>query len=118
MFMPYKLLDPGVTLRYGGEKEMEDGRGADVLVLTFEEVGYTPENKYDVFVARDTGLVEQWSFYRNADDEEPSFTLPWTGWREFGGILLATDHGREKDWDIAVPESLPRTVFTSPDPVR
>ena len=118
MFMPYKLLDPGVTLRYGGEKAMEDGRAADVLVLTFGEgAGYTPENKYEVFVARDTGLVEQWTFYRDLDDEEPGFTLPWTGWEKFGGILLSTGRGRDKDWDISVPETLPESVFTSPDPV-
>ena len=26
MFMPYKLLDPGVTLAYAGERALEDGR--------------------------------------------------------------------------------------------
>jgi hypothetical protein len=118
MFMPYKLLDPGVTLRYGGEKAMADGRAAEVLVLTFGEgAGYTPQNKYDVFVAKETGLVEQWAFYRDAADAEPRFTLPWAGWQKFGGVLLATAHGREHNWDISVPETLSPSVFTSPDPV-
>jgi len=113
MFMPYKLLDPGVTLKYAGERELEDGRPADVLDLTFGDgVGYTPENRYEVFVARDSGLVEQWSFFAEAEESEPGFTMPWTGWRKFGRIWLATDHGQEKDWDIAVHAVLPRSVFT------
>ena len=113
MFMPYKLLDPGVTLRYSGERALEDGRACDVLDLTFgDDVGYTPNNRYEVFVARDTGLVEQWSFFADSADEEPRFTLPWSGWKQFGGIRLATDHGQEKDWRIAVEDDLPRTLFT------
>ena len=58
LVMPFKLLDPGVTLRYSGERELEDGRTADVLDLTFAEVGYTPDNRYEVFVVQDTGLIE------------------------------------------------------------
>ena len=118
LVMPYKLLDPGVTLEYSGERAMQDGRPADVLELTFGEgVGYTPDNRYEVFVARDTGLVEQWSFYRNAKDEEPGFTLPWEGWQQFGRIMLSTGRGRGMDWEIAVHDAPPASVFTSPEPV-
>jgi hypothetical protein len=113
MFMPYKLLDPGVTLRYEGEQRLEDGRPCDALEMTFDEgVGYTPENRYVVCVARDTGLVEQWSFFADAEDEEARFTLPWGGWRQFGGIWLATEHGQGKDWKIEVAEQLPQSLFT------
>jgi hypothetical protein len=119
LVMPYKLLDPGVTLKYGGERAMEDGRPADVLELTFGAgVGYTPENRYEVFVAKDTGLVEQWSFYEKASDEKPRFTLPWTGWKRFGSILLATGRGQGPDWEVAVHGDLPATVFESPEPVK
>lgn len=117
MFMPYKLLDPGVTLEYRGEAELPDGRPAHVLQLTFENVGRTPQNRYLVYVADDTGLVEQWSWFRGASDAEPQFTLPWAGWQRFGAILLCTDHGRGADWDIQVHEELPDSVFTSPEPV-
>jgi len=111
MFMPYKLLDPGVTLRYAGEKPLEDGRPADVLDLTFGDgVGYTPRNRYEVFVAKDTGLVEAWSFFLDAGDEEPRFTLPWAGWKRFGGIWLATEHGKGKDWEIAVTDDRPSAL--------
>jgi hypothetical protein len=115
MFMPYKLLDPGVTLKYAGERAMEDGRQADVLDLTFDSVGYTPENRYEVFVARDTGLVEQWAFFSEASEQEPRFTLPWANWKQFGNIWLATSHGRDLDWKIAVHDTLPEPVFTDPN---
>jgi hypothetical protein len=114
MVMPYKLLDPGVTLKYAGERPMEDGRISDVLELTFDGVGVTPENRYEVFVARDTGLVEQWSFYRNAEDAEPGFTMPWTGWQRFGEIMLSTSRGRDADWEIEVMDEVPGAVFAAP----
>jgi hypothetical protein len=114
--MPYKLLDPGVTLKYSGERAMEDGRVADVLDLTFGEgIGYTPQNRYEVFVARDTGLVEQWAFFSNAEETEPRFTMPWKGWQKFGRIMLATGRGRDADWRIAVHDALPESVFNDPE---
>jgi hypothetical protein len=94
---------------------MKDGRPADVLDVTFGQgVGYTPENRYEVFVAHDTGLVEQWAFYAKAEDTEPRFILPWAGWTRFGKVLLATGHGKDDDWEIAVPDDLPAAVFTDP----
>jgi hypothetical protein len=115
LIMPTKLLDPGVTLRHGGEAKLPDGGAADKVILTFDEgVGYTPQNKYDVYVARDTDLVEQWSYYGNASDPEPAFTLPWAGWKDVGGFLIATDHGRGEPWPVEAPRELPRAVFTDP----
>jgi len=117
MFMPYKLLDPGVTLKYVGEKAMADGQLATVVDLTFDAVGYTPENRYEVYVAKQSGLVEQWDFYAEATNAEPRFASPWAGWERFGKILLATGHGRRRDWNIAVHDSLDRAVFESPDSI-
>ncbi len=116
MFMPYKLQDPGVTLEYLGERAMEDGRNADVLQLTFDNVGNTPNNKYEVFVGKDSGLVEQWSHWTNADDAEARFTLPWSDWQRFGNIMLATNKGRDLDWSIHVYDTLPESVFTELEP--
>ncbi|NNF05303.1 MAG: hypothetical protein HKN21_00950 [Candidatus Eisenbacteria bacterium] len=115
MFMPYKLLDPGVTIRYGGTLKMEDGRDADVLNMTFGEgIGYTPQNRYEIFIAKDTGLVEQWNFYTNYSDTEARFKGPWTGWKQFGNIKLATSRGRDIDWEIGVHETVPEGLFTNP----
>lgn len=117
LVMPYKLKDSGVTLTYAGEAKMENGRDAYVLTLTFNAVGVTPQNKYDVFVDRERMLVEQWAFYRNASDEKPRFSGPWTGWEPHGGILLSAGRGTRAHSDVAVYDDLPRAVFESPRPV-
>ena len=117
LVMPYKLKDSGVTLTYGGLAKMENGRDAFVLTLTFEDVGVTPQNRYDVFVDRERMLVEQWAFYRNASDEQPRFIGPWTGWKPHGRILLSAGRGARAHSDVAVFDELPRAVFESPEPV-
>lgn len=115
--MPYKLKDSGVTLRHLGDGTMEDGRAAEVLELTFREVGRTPENKYHVYVAADTGLVEQWDFYRNASDAEPGFKIPWHNWQSYGEILLSDNRGEAGHEQLGVFDELPASVFTDPAPV-
>lgn len=122
LVMPYKLKDTGVTLGYFGEGKTEAGNDADILSLTFEGVGVTPENKYRVWVGRESGLVEQWAFFPTAADPVPAFINPWTDWRRYGGIMLSGGRGtmRGQRWQlsgIAVLEEVPETVFTSPDPV-
>jgi hypothetical protein len=117
LLMPYKLKDSGVTLRYLGEGAMADGRAADKLQLTFEGVGVTPDNKYDVYVSKDRRLVEQWSFYNRYDDPEPRFTTPWANWTRHGNVLLSGDRGQRQLTDIRVFDELPRSVFESPEPV-
>jgi hypothetical protein len=116
VFMPYKLKDSGVTLRSLGDGSMTDGRPADVLELTFHDVGVTPENKYHVYVARDSGLVEQWDYFDKAADEAPRFQVPWHGWQRYDGILLSGDRGRAQISEISVHDELPPTVFSSPAP--
>ncbi len=122
LVMPYKLKDAGVTLRYQGEREMEGGRIADVLQLTFKDVGRTPNNKYHVYVAKDSGLVEQFDYYEHSDDPTPRISRPWRNWKRFGRIMLSGDRGEmrgrpAKLTDIVVFDELPETVFTSPEAV-
>jgi hypothetical protein len=114
LVMPYKLKDSGVTLRYAGEKPTEDGRSAEALELTFRGVGDTPENKYLVWVDRETGLVSQWSYFKNAADPEPRFTLPWNGWQPFGAIKLATGRGRTEVTAISVSTDADTVPFAGP----
>jgi hypothetical protein len=117
LLMPAKLLDPGVRLQGAGPDALEDGRAAHKLVVTFDAgTGLTPKNKYEVWVADDTGLVEQWAYYPDAADPEPSFVSPWAGWKSFGDppVLLATSRGRGYDWEIEVPAAVPRTLFEQP----
>ncbi len=113
LIMPYKLKDSGVTLKYKGEGQTQEGKPAQVLVLTFKNVGVTPQNKYEVWVEQDH-LVTQWAFYADAADAEPKFTGPWANWQPYGHIWLADDRGRGKHTDIAVFDQLPASVFTDP----
>jgi hypothetical protein len=112
LFMPFKLKDSGVTLKYMGEMNTQAGKAADVLQLTFEAVGDTPENKYLVYVDKESRLVSQWDFFRRYDDEKPFFSSPWEDYRRYGGILLSGGRGGRQLSDIEVLDEVSETVFT------
>ena len=119
IFMPYKLRDPGVRVRSKGEVAMQDGRPADCLELTFDKVGMTPQNRYLVYVAKDSKLIEQWDYFENASQEKPDFQIPWHGWKKYGRIMLSGDRGKGGALtDIAVHDTVPPGAFTSPAPVE
>jgi hypothetical protein len=117
MFMPYKLKDPGVILKYLGRGTTEAGDEADVLELTFENVGRTPENKYHVFVDAKSHLVTQFDYYPKASDPEPRFKMPWLDWTRKGKIRLSANRGERQHENVAVLEDVPDSVFQSPAPV-
>jgi pyrroloquinoline quinone biosynthesis protein B len=122
LVMPYKLKDTGVTLRHLGRDDTQAGRPADVLELTFTDVGRTPQNKYHVWVGVESGLVEQWAYYADAGDAEPRFVGPWRDWKRCGRILLSGDRGElggrpARLTGIAVFDELPESLFAGPDPV-
>lgn len=112
LFMPFKLKDGGVTLKMAEPDTMIGGKQADVLELTFKEVGRTPQNKYLVYVDKETRLVGQWDYYTNADDSEPRVRTPWNNWTQFGNIMLSDNRGRGSHSDIAVFEELPAKVYS------
>ena len=119
LMMPYKLKDSGVTLKYLGDGTMEDGQAAEILQLTFDNVGLTPQNKYHVFVDKETMLVGQWQYYREATDAEPRFTRPWRNWQRHGAIMLSDDRGEGRNGPFILPnvgvyDTLPESVFTDP----
>ncbi len=117
LIMPYKLKDSGVTLKYVGPGTTEAGTPADIVHLTFENVGLTPQNKYAVYIDRETKLVTQWAFYPTADDAEPRFVLPWTDWEPYGQIKLSSGRGGEhRVIHIRVHDIVPAAVFENPAP--
>lgn len=114
LIMPYKLLDPGVNLAYMGEEKVGSGQMADVLEMTFEGVGLTPDNKYLVYVDKETGLVCQWTHWRSREDDEPRFTRPWSDWVDHNGVMFSMGRG-DQGLDIArleLPEELPEGLFS------
>ena len=112
LVMPYKLKDSGVTLKYLGEDNTRNGDLAYKLQLTFESVGVTPQNKYNIWVDQKSHLVTQWAFFRENSMDEPNFITPWTDYKQYGGILLSGDRGDRKLTDIAVLDRIPEEIFT------
>ncbi len=113
LVMPFKLEDPGVKLSYVGEQNTAENKPADVLEMTFEKVGVTPENKYHIFFDKETKLVSQWSFFQSTKDAKPRFTMPWKEYKTYGKILLSGSRGERSLDDIAVYDKLNPSVFTS-----
>jgi hypothetical protein len=111
LVMPFKLKDSGVTLKYLKAGQTEDGNNADVLELTFKNVGDTPDNKYEIYVDKETKLVSQWSFYKSYNEEMPFFTTPWKDYKQYGNILLASDRGRNGISNIAVMDEVKKGTF-------
>lgn len=116
LLMPYKLKDSGVTLKYLGTKADASGTACEVLELTFENVGRTPQNKYHIFVDAVTHLVTEWIYWKDATVDEPRSLGPWRNWQRFGAIMLTADHGERQHSEIAVFDSLPDSVFEVPEP--
>jgi hypothetical protein len=112
--MPYKLKDTGVTLHYVGEQKTLDGRPADTIQLTFAGIGDTPDNKYLVWLDKESGLVTQWAYFQKASDEQPKFTLPWAKWAPFGAIKLSTGRGKFDVTGVRVSGTADPKAFAGP----
>lgn len=124
LVMPFKLKDSGVTLKYLGDYRIEAGQGkgaiAEVLELRFEEVGYTPQNLYRVYIPKQEGqkLILQWDYYSSNEIQSRDIMTPWDGYQQYGNILLAGGRGDYSLSDIAVYDSLDAAVFTSFEPTN
>lgn len=112
LLMPYKLKDSGVALTYVGQDTLQGGAQAEVVQLQFENVGFTPQNKYRVYIDPQDHLVKQWAFYREAEADTPSFITPWAGYQQYGNIQLSGDRGERDITDITVHEEVPEAAFT------
>ncbi|GGG37739.1 hypothetical protein GCM10011378_12520 [Hymenobacter glacieicola] len=121
LLMPFKLKDSGVTLTYKGAGQLMDGTPAEVLNMTFKNVGVTPDNKYEVLINPKTNLVEEWAYFPKATDAQPAFRRRWTNYQRYGSILLATDRSDGKDGrglgHISARNEVPAGLMQDPKPV-
>ena len=115
LVMPWKLQDPGVTLSYVKTDTLPSGKLADVLQLTFDGVGVTPDNKYWVYVGQEDHLVQQWAYYQSFNDAEPKFVKPWNNYQKQGNILLSSDRPNENvgPKNVVVKTTFDASIFTS-----
>lgn len=91
--MPFKLHDPGVNLAFSRQDTSLKGKAVDVLTMTFNDVGVTPDNKYELFIDKQTHLIAEFAFYPTVDSAEPRFRRPWANYQAFEGALLADSRG-------------------------
>lgn len=113
LVMPFKLKDSGVTLKYLGEDTTAAGLKANVLELTFNNVGDTPQNKYRVYVDVKDNLVKQWAYYKEVTQDSASQVWPWDNYKRYGDILLSADRSDNKGpRNVRVDEKLPDALFT------
>jgi len=125
LLMPYKMKDPGVRLKYAGEKTIA-GADYDLVELTFEEVGLTPRDRYWAHVNRVTHLMDRWSYILQDDPPGSEPTVwDWKGWARRGRILLSPEKVSERKGAtvkilhpiMEVYDSLPDAYFASPAPL-
>lgn len=109
LVMPFKLRDEGVTLKYVREDTITADQKADVLELTFEKVGVTPNNKYEVYVDHADQLIKKWSFFKDAKDDAPARSWLWDNYVDFDGLMLSTDRS-----DKSGPSAV-KTYITVPN---
>ncbi len=111
LVMPFKLKDSGVTLKYLREDTTQTGDRADVISLSFEDVGVTPENVYEVWVDTDSKLVTQWAYYPDSSSLEPRFITPWADYNKYGEIWLSGNRGKNSLSNIEVLQEVPTGTF-------
>ena len=64
---PLKVFDPGV------HREMEMVDGSPTLALSFDQVGYTPGDRYWLSVSDETGRLEGWTYLLQGRTNSSSF---------------------------------------------
>lgn len=118
LIMPYKWTDPGVHLSYLGEETDEEGREWEVVELSFEAgTGLTPQNLYRAFVNPESGRMERWQHFSNAEaDPSPA---DWVDWRQVGPIQLAENRLSGGEVRIFFPHlrvetEVPEDAFAAP----
>jgi hypothetical protein len=86
LLAPLKVMDGGVTRTTGPPEEI-DGITYQRLHLSFENVGLTPTDQYDLWVNPQTRLVEYWDYI-------PAKGTPMRSTRreirDFSGLKLST----------------------------
>jgi hypothetical protein len=88
LLAPLKWLDAGVNRAYGGTKTI-DGKQYEVLELSFGQVGLTNNDRFTVYIDPQLERVAYWD-YSPAPDKK--LTATWTGYQDFNGLTLSTDH--------------------------
>ena len=99
--MMQKLLDPGLDYEYIKEQKV-GGATYDVVKVTFESKNNEPKDIYQVYINKDTKLVDQFLFtVMDFGKSEPS--LMEIKYENIEGLLIPTQRRYKKsNWDAEV----------------
>jgi hypothetical protein len=113
LVMPFKLKDSGVTLKYLGDSRDDAQQDCHLLQLTFKNVGVTPDNKYHVWVDKNTKLVSQWAYFEKFSETSPQLKNAWKNYQRYGQILLSDNRGKADGelGPIEVSDTQPPGIF-------
>tara|TARA_R100000935_G_scaffold8302_7_gene17513 strand:- start:141281 stop:142117 length:837 start_codon:yes stop_codon:yes gene_type:complete len=99
-----KLLDPGLTYEYLGEKKV-DKKEYDVVKITFISTNKKPTDIYQLYINRETGLVDQFLFTVVDFGVLETPYLMQVAYENIDGVLLPTKRKYKKStWDAAVSD--------------
>jgi hypothetical protein len=88
LLAPLKLFDMGVTRQALGRREVA-GKTYEVLQLSFQGVGMTPGDRYNLYIDPFTSLVAYWDYMPSS---EMTMQASWEKYRHVEGLKLATFH--------------------------
>jgi hypothetical protein len=88
LLAPLKACDRGVHLKYEGRKDVE-GQPREMLRLSFDQIGLTPNDQYVLYIDPTTKLVQAWDYIPQPDKVMHG---TWEKYETFGGLKLATEH--------------------------
>jgi len=111
LIFPFKLLDPGVHLRYLGECMADSIIQAKCIELTFDNVGVTPENKYIAYIDTLKNEIIYWDYFENKEDSLPALSNSWYNYRKYGNVKIAGGRGDDSIREIKTPSELPKEIF-------
>ena len=122
IIMPFKLHDPGTRIRYDRKGTGEGGQTYDVLELSFQKgVGLTPDDRYWLFVNRQTHLIDRWEYVLTGQKPPPQ-SASWESWSEIGPLRLSLARrfqGKSvmlRFENAATPDAMDESVFTHSRP--
>lgn len=99
-----KLLDPGLNYEYLGEKQIQD-IVYDIVKVSFDSPVDKPTDIYQVYINRETGLVDQFLFTVADFGIMDTPSLMEVEYEEVDGILIPTKRRyKRSDWDATVSD--------------
>ncbi len=112
--MPWKWLDPGVSLQYLGPSE-HGGKVCEIVELSFDSVGLTPGDRYRAYVSPETRLMTRWEYTLQSGNEG---AWSWE-YKTHNGVMLAANHTNAEGasihmGDVAVFDEVEDAFFSDP----